>query len=107
MTGSWLFGGSPLASLETVPLNPELGQYFGVTEGMLVISVPADSNLGLKGGDVILSVDGQKPTDAGHLLRLMRRDTAGQPLRLKVMRHNKRIHVNARVGSAARLTPSR
>ena len=44
--------GSPLADLELAPLNPDLGQYFGTDTGVLVISVPAESQLGFKGGDV-------------------------------------------------------
>ena len=40
--------GSPLAHLELAPLNRDLGQYFGATSGVLVISVPDESKLGLK-----------------------------------------------------------
>ena len=32
--------GSPLGDLELAPLNPDLGQYFGTTEGVLVIRAP-------------------------------------------------------------------
>ena len=39
-SGPFLYG-SPLADLELAPLNPDLGQYFGTTTGVLVISVPA------------------------------------------------------------------
>jgi hypothetical protein len=45
--------------LELVALNPELGEYFGTTDGLLVIHAPDDSELQVKGGDVILSVDGR------------------------------------------------
>ena len=43
------FGGSPLGRLELAPLNPDLGQYFGTDEGVLVISAPKDSALGPPG----------------------------------------------------------
>ena len=39
-----------------MPLNPDLGSYFGATDGVLVINVPQGSTLGLKGGDVVLNV---------------------------------------------------
>ncbi len=64
--------GSPLANLELAPLNPDLGRYFGTTEGVLVVSAPKDSALGLKGGDVILAVDGRKPASPSHVLRILR-----------------------------------
>ena len=43
------FGGGPLADLELAPLNPDLGQYFGTEEGVLVISAPKDTKLGAQG----------------------------------------------------------
>jgi hypothetical protein len=48
------FSNSPLGRLELAPINPELGQYFGTDEGVLIISAPKDAELGLKGGDVVL-----------------------------------------------------
>jgi S1-C subfamily serine protease len=56
---------------------------------------------------VILSVNGRKPSDAGHLMRLMRQDTSGQPLKLRVVRQNKRITVTVRLGANARITTGR
>src|SRR3954451_22217710 len=64
--------GSLLADLELAPLNPDLGRYFGATEGVLVVSVPQSSELGLKGGDVVLAVDGRKPATPAQLLRILR-----------------------------------
>src|SRR5215217_7678054 len=75
--GPMLYG-SPLADLEVAPLNPDLGQYFGTTNGILVVSVPQDTELKLKGGDVILAVDGRKPVSPSHLLRILRSYESGE-----------------------------
>ncbi|HEU5042113.1 MAG TPA: PDZ domain-containing protein [Gemmatimonadales bacterium] len=90
--------GSPLARLELAPLNPDLGQYFGSDEGVLVISVPADGGLGLKGGDVILAVDGRKPAGPSHLLRILRSYESGESFKLDILRNRKRETVTARLG---------
>jgi hypothetical protein len=88
---------SPLAALELAPLNPDLGQYFGATEGVLVISVPKDASLGLKGGDVVMSVDGRKPASPSHLLRILRSYERGESFKLDVLRKRKHETVTARL----------
>jgi S1-C subfamily serine protease len=95
---SAFFYGSPLADLELAPLNSDLGKYFGATEGVLVISVPKDSELGLKGGDVVLSVDGRKPASPSHLLRILRSYENGESFKLDVLRNKKRETITSRVG---------
>ena len=47
--GLEFLAGSPLADLELAPLNPDLGQYFGTTEGVLVISAPQGRSPGPQG----------------------------------------------------------
>jgi len=89
---------SPLARLELAPLNSDLGQYFGASEGVLVISAPADSALGLKGGDVILAVDGRRPAGPSHLLRILRSYESGESFKLDILRNHKRDTVTARLG---------
>jgi S1-C subfamily serine protease len=93
--------GSPLAHLELAPLNPDLGQYFGTTTGVLVISVPRDFELGLKGGDVVLAVDGRKPESPSHLLRILRSYRDGERFKVDVLRNGKRLAVEGRLGAAA------
>jgi S1-C subfamily serine protease len=93
--------GSPLADLELAPLNPDLGRYFGATEGVLVVSVPKDSDLGLKGGDVVLTVDGRKPASPSHLLRILRSYEKGESFKLDILRKQKRETVTGRVGERA------
>jgi S1-C subfamily serine protease len=92
---------SPLADLELAPLNPDLGRYFGATEGILVINVPKDSELGLKGGDVVLTVDGRKPSNPSHLLRIMRSYERGESFKIDILRNGKRETVTGRVGDRA------
>ena len=92
------FSGSPLGRLELAPMNDELGQYFGTTEGVLVISSPKDPGLGLKGGDVVLAVDGRKTSGPGHLLRILRSYERGESFKMDILRSRKRETVTARVG---------
>jgi S1-C subfamily serine protease len=89
---------SPLGRLELAPLNPDLGQYFGASDGVLVISAPRDSALGLRGGDVVLAVDGRKPAGPSHLLRILRSYETGESFKLDILRNHKRETVTARLG---------
>jgi S1-C subfamily serine protease len=100
MEGPFLYG-SPLAHLELAPLNPDLGQYFGATTGVLVISVPAGSELRLKAGDVVLAVDGRKPESPSHLLRILRSYQDGETFKLDVLRNRKRVVLEGRLGAKA------
>lgn len=60
-------------------LTPELAEFFGVEDGVLVTSVGKDSpgaRAGLKAGDVITTVDGATVEDATDLRRRLRQDDA-------------------------------
>jgi S1-C subfamily serine protease len=92
------FSGSPLGRLELAPLNADLGRYFGTEDGVLVISAPQDSALGLRGGDIVLRVDGREPSGPSHLLRILRSYEAGESFKLDIMRDRKRQTVTARIG---------
>ena len=97
MSYSLGFGMGPLADLELAPLNPDLGQYFGTSEGVLVINVPGESSLGVKGGDVILSVDGRKASGPNSLLRILRSYDEGDSFKLDIMRNKSRISVTGKL----------
>ncbi len=90
-----LYGGE-LSELELAPLNPDLGQYFGATEGILVISAPRSSSLGLRGGDVVLTVDQRKPASPSHLLRILRSYDRDESLKIEILRNRKRETVTAK-----------
>lgn len=86
-----------LHSLELVDLNPDLGSYFGATEGLLVVDVRDDSSLGLKAGDVLLSIDGRKPTSPGHALRILASYEPEDTIRFEVLRQKKKQTIDGKV----------
>jgi S1-C subfamily serine protease len=87
-----------LADLELTTLNPDLAAYFGTAEGILVIRVPEKSPLGLKGGDVILNLDGRKPSSPGALLRILRTYEPEEEITFEVLRLKKRETVTGTIG---------
>ena len=66
-----------------------------------MVSVPKDSALGLKGGDVVLAVDGRKPATPSHLLRILRSYEKGESFKIDVLRNHKREALTARLGAKA------
>jgi C-terminal processing protease CtpA/Prc len=84
--------GSPWGGIEMVSLNPDLGDYFGTREGVLVVRAPEDSSLTLKGGDVIVSIGGRKPASPEQAMRILRSYDTGETVTLDVLR--KKGHVN-------------
>jgi hypothetical protein len=83
--------GDSWCSLELVTLNSDLGEYFGTKDGVLVVRAPNDSTLPVKGGDVIVSIGGRKPTSPSHAMRILRSYEAGETVQIDVMRHQKRV----------------
>ncbi|MDH3290555.1 MAG: PDZ domain-containing protein [Gemmatimonadota bacterium] len=79
-----------LFDMELVSLNAELGRYFGTSEGLLVVRAPSDGLTGLQSGDVIVSIDGRKPTNPSHALRIIRSYGAGESMKMEVMRDKRR-----------------
>ena len=77
--------------LELAMVTPRLGKYFGTDTGILVVRAPRDDKMKLEDGDVILSIDGRKPNDPGHALRILRSYATGEKLTMEVMR-DKRHH---------------
>ena len=86
-----------LSDIELVKVNPDLGQYFGTTDGLLVTNVGSDSALGLKAGDVILSIGGRHPTSPAHAMRILSTYERGEAVQLEVMRQRHRVTVNGRM----------
>jgi serine protease Do len=89
------FNVAPSAGRLGVTLNPidgQLADYFGVTDGALVSAVDRDSpaaRAGVRAGDVIVAVNGRsvrRPGEVGEAVR-----TAGNSVELKVMRDKKEM----------------
>src|SRR5437764_4024362 len=99
MDFEWSFG-EPWGDLELVSLNPDLGEYFGTKDGILVVKAPADSTLPLKGGDVILSIGGRKPTSPSHAMRILRSYEAGESVSIDILRKQKRMSLTWKVPEA-------
>ncbi|MGH7612957.1 MAG: PDZ domain-containing protein, partial [Gemmatimonadales bacterium] len=93
--------GDSWCDLDLVTLNADLGEYFGTREGLLVVKAPADSALPLKGGDVILSIGGRKPTSPAHAMRILRSYDAGEAVSIEIMRHERRQTLSWKVPEAS------
>ena len=73
-------------------LTPELAEYFGVKEGVLVTSVQKDgaaAKAGVKAGDVITTVDGTSIDDAAELRTRVWKDGAAADVALGISRERK------------------
>lgn len=77
--------------LELASITPKLGAYFGASDGVLVVSAPENDSLKLEDGDVIQAIDGRKPTDGAHALRILRSYKSGEKLSLAVLRQRKAL----------------
>jgi serine protease Do len=82
----------PWVGINMQPLTPELSAYFNLdmTEGVIIYEVvegaPADA-AGLKRGDVILSLDGQKITTAEQIQGIIRSHKVGDQVEFVVLRN--------------------
>jgi hypothetical protein len=89
--------GDAWCDLDLVTLNPDLGEYFGTQDGILVVKAPGDSALPLKGGDVILSIGGRKPTSPAHAMRILRSYESGESVSIEILRKQHRTTLTWKV----------
>lgn len=82
-----------VAGLEVRTLNEGLSAYFGADEGVVVLEVAEGSTLGLRPGDVVLSVDGREVEDEDDLRRILRSYEEGEDVAFRVHRRDRRIEV--------------
>jgi membrane-associated protease RseP (regulator of RpoE activity) len=79
-----------------IELNPDLGDYFGASEGVLVSSVEEGSALGLRAGDVILSVGGRAVETPEQALRVLSSYGAGEAVPMRVLRRGDALEIEGR-----------
>ncbi|MEO8200845.1 MAG: PDZ domain-containing protein [Gemmatimonadota bacterium] len=84
---------------ELAPMNSGLGQYFGVSEGVLVVSVPDGSRLNLKAGDVVTAIDGRKVSNPNLFFRILRSYDPVDTLTITLVRMKKRETILGRLES--------
>ncbi len=80
--GNFVFtiGAHRRIGVATQPLSKQLAEYFGVSEGILITSVTESSpaaKAGLKAGDVITAVDGEKVDSPGDVTRAINKKEEG------------------------------
>lgn len=74
--------------MELVSLNPDLGEYFGTTEGVLVVK-PPENSLGIRAGDVIQKIGDRKVSGPSQAFRILRSYEPGDTVNLDLMRRQK------------------
>jgi membrane-associated protease RseP (regulator of RpoE activity) len=79
-----------VSDLELAPMNPGLGQYFGVTTGVLVINVPERTTLNLRSGDVVTLVDGRRVSNPSQFFRVLFSYEPGEQFRFEIVRMKRR-----------------
>lgn len=76
------------SGLSLASLDADLGRYFGIDHGALVLS-PIEGLEGLRSGDVILEIDGVAVDGPRQTMRELRRKEPGSQVSLKVQREQR------------------
>ncbi len=79
----------PWWGLNLAPMNAELGRYFNIDRGALVLATDTEALPGLRAGDVITDVGKQSITRPEDALRALRDQPAGSKVPIKLMRDRK------------------
>lgn len=93
--GAFSFATGALAKMELAPMNAKLGSYFGVSNGVLVVNVPSEGNMGLQPGDVVTAVDGRRVETPNELLRVLRTYDKDRSFTLQVTRQKRQESLTA------------
>jgi serine protease Do len=96
--------------VEAESLGPQLAEYFGVKEGVLVRSVrenTAAQKAGIKAGDVITKVDGMPVTSPSELSGAVRSASAKKTYSVELMRERKAQNVSVMVEEGSERPRSR
>ena len=91
--GEGAFFGNCVAGLELREMNEGLGGYFGTTEGVLVLSVGEESELGIEPGDVILAIGGRDVEEPSDVRRILGSYDEDEEIEISVRRADRVITV--------------
>lgn len=83
--------------VESESLNPQLSEYFGVKEGVLVRAVnkgSAAEKAGFKAGDVITKVGDRRISNPRDISNALREAPSGKPLAITITRDRKEMTLN-------------
>ncbi len=94
---SFIWHSGPWSDMELVELTPELGAYFGVDEGLLVVRAPSDNELGLVDGDVIVELNDEPVSTPRAFTRSLGRSKAGDRVALDIVRQRGAMTLEAQV----------
>jgi len=98
MPRDWMSWQSPALGVESESLSPQLAEYFGVKNGVLVRSVfkgsPAET-AGLKAGDVIIKINGEPISSPRNIGAHLRR--SGKDVTVTVVRNHKELTLNMKL----------
>ena len=81
-----------IGGLQFVDIGEDLGDYFGVDSGVLVLNAPGDSEL--KPGDIVGRIDGADVASANEARRLLAA-TSGDDAEVEVRRKNRKVEITA------------
>jgi S1-C subfamily serine protease len=97
---AFVWRGSSGLGITTSELSPQLAEYFGTKDGVLVTTVTAESaaaKAGLKAGDVVTSLNGTSVESAAALRRHIQRLRAGDAFTIGVMRDRKALTLTGKM----------
>lgn len=97
---AFIWRGSSVLGITTTDLSPQLADYFGVKDGVLVASVQDDSvakSAGLEAGDVVTAIDGTQVGSASELRRAVQRLKSGQEFTIGIVRDRKAMTLKAKM----------
>jgi serine protease Do len=105
----WRYNGSAQLGVTVQELTPQLREYFGVRQGVLVATVSSGSaaaRAGVKAGDVITSIDAAAVRSADDLRQLLEDRKVGDEITLHVVRDRKPLAIKVTLEAArARIVP--
>jgi C-terminal processing protease CtpA/Prc len=84
--------------LELTELNEGLARYFSTDQGVLVLNVDEESELGLTAGDVILRIGDREVEDRGDVSRILSSYEDDETVTFTVMRDGRETAVEGRIG---------